>query len=330
MKNELLIYRILHGSHLYGTNTETSDEDFKEVYIPSGRSILLQRIQEARASGPEKAANEKNKVGDVDTNSFAITKLFSMITKGDIIGCEMIYTPPQNILFKDSRYDLILENKNIFLSRKVDGYVGYCRQQANKYGIRGSRVAAVRGATELIRDLMDKGWSKVSAVWPELVAYAEATEHCEIEMIKNGATGEDMPHFVCCGKKQPITNPLKSAYECYYKVFEEYGHRALAAEKNQGIDWKAVSHACRVGEQAIELLKYHTITFPRPNAEQLLRIKQGKVEYQAVADYLDELLLQVEHESRISTLPEKADLAKIDELILEFHREQIQISRKDS
>lgn len=323
MKEEKLIYRILHGSHLYGTNTATSDMDYKEVYIPSGRSILLQRVKEARASGPDKEANEKNQAGDVDTNSFAITKLFSMITKGDIIGCEMIFTPPQNILFKDPRYDLILRKKNIFLSRKVDGYVGYCRQQANKYGIRGSRVAAARGAMELCRSLLDQGWGKISAVWPEMVRYAEETEHCEIEFIKNGSTGDMMPHFVCCSKKQPITNPLKAAYECYKKIFDEYGHRALAAEQNSGIDWKAVSHACRVGEQAIELLTDHTITFPRPNAKRLLAVKRGEVPYQEVADYLDELLIKVEACSKVSTLPEKADQTKIDQLIIQLHEEMI-------
>jgi len=324
MKEEMLIYRILHGSRLYGTNTATSDQDFKEVYIPSGRSILLQRIKEARAGGPAKEANEKNQAGDVDTNSFAITKLFSMITKGDIIGCEMIFTPPQNVLFKDPRYDLILENKNIFLSRKVDGYVGYCRQQANKYGIRGSRVAAVRGAMEMFASMMDTGHKKLSEVWFETSIYARSTEHCEIELIRNGATDDDMPHFVCCGKKQPITNPIKAAYDCYKKVFDEYGHRALAAEQNNGIDWKAVSHACRVGEQAVELLMDHTITFPRPNAERLLSIKRGEVVYQEVADYLDSLLIKVEACSKISTLPEKPDHDKIDQLILMFHGEMVQ------
>jgi hypothetical protein len=322
MKNELLIYRILHGSHLYGTNTATSDEDFKEVYVPSGRSILLQRVKEARASGPVKAANEKNQPGDVDTNSFSIGKLFSMITKGDIIGCEMIFTPPQNILFKDFRYDMIVENRMIFLSRKVDGYVGYCRQQANKYGIRGSRVAAARGAMEMFAKCMDDGYKKLDEVWSRVIEYAD-TEHCAIEDIPNGATGQSMEHFVCCGKKQPITNPIKAAYECYKKIFDEYGHRALAAEQNQGIDWKAVSHACRVGEQALELLRDHTITFPRPNAAELLKVKRGEIEYQDVANYLDELLIAVEKASQISTLPEKADQARIDELILHFHKEMV-------
>lgn len=319
MRDEKIIYRIEHGSRMYGTATLSSDTDYKEVFVPSGRSILLQRIKEGRSYGPDKDNSEKNKPGDIDTQCFAVSKLCKMLTGGDIIGCEMIFTPESSVLYKHPWYDEILENKQIFLSRKVDGYVGYCRQQANKYGIRGSRVAAIRGMIELLKDYQNSGARILSEIWEPITQYAEATEHCEIEMILNGSTRQEIPHMVCCGKKQPITNSIKIALDCYQIVLDNYGHRALAAERNEGIDWKAISHACRVGEQAIELLLTHTITFPRPNAKELLVIKRGERPYNVVADYLDQLLIQVEEASKFSILPEKADQDKIDELILSFH-----------
>src|SRR5581483_10870521 len=68
MRDEKIIYRIRHGSHLYGTNTETSDHDYKEVFVPSGRDILLGRIKEGRQSGPDKSQTPgaKNQPGDID------------------------------------------------------------------------------------------------------------------------------------------------------------------------------------------------------------------------------------------------------------------------
>lgn len=321
MKDELLIYRIEHGSRMYGTSTPQSDTDYKEVFVPSGRSILLQSIKEGRASGPEKAANEKNKAGDIDTNSFAVTKLFSMLTKGDIIGWELIFTPSKNILYCHDWYHEILSNYSLFLNRNVKGYVGYCRQQANKYGIRGSRIAAVRGMIDLLNALPPG--DKLGDHWAFISGYADAMEHCKIEMILNGSTGYEIPHLVCCGKKQPIHNQVKQARDCFQLIFDNYGHRALQAEKNEGIDWKAISHACRVGEQALELLNDHRITFPRPNAERLLAVKKGEVAYQEVADYLDHLLIEVEAASLSSTLPEKPDQEAINELIIDLHRRQV-------
>lgn len=324
MRDRETIFKIKHGSHLYGTNTPASDLDLKEVHLPSGRDIVLQRAKNAYDNSTPKEAGQKNTKDDVDIQSFAVHKLFQMLTSGDIIGMEMIFAPPQNVLYRDSRYDIILENKNIFMSRKVDGYVGYCRQQANKYGIRGSRVAAVRKVVEVL------GYYKQFSPKEKLVTIAESLgylaqniEHCAVEDIMNGAHGTSMLHFVCCDRKVPYTIKIEDALKIYQRVFDEYGDRAKQAESNQGVDWKALSHAIRVGEQAIELLETSHIRFPRPNAAYLLSIKKGEIPYKKIADDLDELLTKVNEASVRSSLPEKADSMKIEELLLELYRQQV-------
>jgi hypothetical protein len=324
MRDKKTIFKIKHGSHLYGTNTETSDLDLKEVHLPSGRDIVLQRAKKAYDNSKPKEHGAKNTADDVDIQSFSVHKLCEMLFSGDIIGMEMIYAPPQNIIFKDPLYDIILDNKNIFLSRKVDGYVGYCRQQANKYGIRGSRVAAVREVLEVLEyyeNISPK--EKLGELYGVLQNLADSVEHCSIESIPNGAHGTHMLHFVCCDRKVPYTITIENACKIYRRVYNEYGDRAKQAETNQGIDWKALSHAIRVGEQAIELLSTNQITFPRPNADRLLSIKRGEVPYKAIADELDKLLTDVEEASTQSSLPERADVSKIEELIVELYRQQV-------
>ena len=322
MHEERLIYRIQHGSHLYGTNTELSDFDYKAVYVPAGRDILLNRIKEGRQSGPDKSRTPgaKNMPGDVDIQSFAITKLFRMLTQGDIIGCEMIFTPDKNVIYKHKWYDEILERKQIFLSSKVSGYVGYCRQQANKYGIRGSRISACRDVIEFLKT--KPHLSKTGKHWNGLTMLAGETEHCAMVKQTNGM-GQEEELFECCGKKIMSTITVKEATAIYQRYFDDYGHRALLAEKNEGIDWKAISHALRVGRQAIELLQTHQITFPRPDAVELLSVKRGERPYAEVSDQLDHLLSQVLDASRLSTLPPEADYAAIDELTIDLHRRMI-------
>jgi hypothetical protein len=243
-----------------------------------------------------------------------------MLTQGDIIGCELIFTPPQNVIYKHPWYDEILERKQIFLSSKVSGYVGYCRQQANKYGIRGSRIAACRAVLELLRS--KPHLSKTGEWWTELTMLAGETEHCAMVKQQN-SLGLEEELFECCGKKVMQTITVKEATNIYQRYFDDYGHRALLAEKNQGIDWKAISHALRVGRQAIELLKTHHITFPRPDAAELLSVKRGERPYAEVSGQLDSLLEEVLLASKTSTLPPEADFEAIDQLIIELHRRQI-------
>ena len=55
-----LIVEMRFGSHLYGTATARSDLDYKAVYLPDGRDILLQRVRETITETPDKPGREKN------------------------------------------------------------------------------------------------------------------------------------------------------------------------------------------------------------------------------------------------------------------------------
>jgi predicted nucleotidyltransferase len=61
-----IIVELRFGSHLYGTATAQSDIDYKAVYIPSARDILLQRVRAAISRPSDKAPGEKNAPGAVD------------------------------------------------------------------------------------------------------------------------------------------------------------------------------------------------------------------------------------------------------------------------
>ena len=63
---ETLIAKMLFGSQVYGTSTPQSDEDYKGVFIPDARSILLQRATKVSRSHSTGPADAKNAPGDVD------------------------------------------------------------------------------------------------------------------------------------------------------------------------------------------------------------------------------------------------------------------------
>ncbi len=126
-----------------------------------------------------------------------------------------------------------------------------------------------------------------------------------------------------CDRKMPYTASIKNAYDIMQRVVDEYGKRALMAETQQGVDWKALSHAVRVGHQAIELLSTGLVTFPLPNAAHVLAIKQGKLLYQEVAAEIEDLLVKVEEAAAISVLPEEPDMGWIDDFVADAYREEV-------
>jgi hypothetical protein len=102
-------------------------------------------------------------------------------------------------------------------------------------------------------------------------------------------------------------------------MYENYGARAKLAEQSQGVDWKALSHAVRVGTEAMELLTTGNITFPRPDAPYLVMIKTGKIPYKTVAEDIEVLLESVEQASASSILAEYPNQVWMDTTVLLAH-----------
>jgi hypothetical protein len=98
---------------------------------------------------------------------------------------------------------------------------------------------------------------------------------------------------------------------------------ALKAEKNEGIDWKALSHAVRVASEAIELLNTGKITFPRPDKDLLLAIKTGAMEYKEVEKIIEQGLIDLEIAQEKSILRSEPDWKKADELVYNLHLKAI-------
>ena len=90
---------------------------------------------------------------------------------------------------------------------------------------------------------------------------------------------EDSPNgakqYQICGRILQSTARIDYSLETLTSFHDRYGERSKLAEINEGIDWKAISHAIRAAGQLIELFKDGIITFPRPNADWLIAIKSN-------------------------------------------------------
>jgi hypothetical protein len=317
------LLRIQHGSHLYGTNTPTSDLDYKGVFLPAGRDILLQRVPKVIDKGTG-SQHEKNTSDDVDDQAFPLQKFLQMVTSGDTVGTELLFAPDFAIVEMHPDWEMIRESKHLLLNKQCKGFVGYCQRQAAKYGIKGSRMAACKGIYELLQEALAKHGTSVKLVEiaDELGEFCATHDFAEIVNIPSQA-GRELLHLDVVDRKVPFTNTIKAAYDIFRKVYDNYGHRTRAAMDNEGIDWKAVSHAIRVAGQAKELLLTGHITFPRPDAAFLLQVKRGELDYNDVAPTLERMVEEVDEASRASSLPGKSDNEAIDELVLQLHHYQI-------
>jgi hypothetical protein len=318
------IVRIKFGSHLYGTSTPASDLDFKSVYVPDRRSILLQRVRPTISTKRPKSEGEKNYAGEQDEESHSLQRFLSLAAEGQTVAIDMLFAPDWALTDDPSwQWQEILDNRHRLLTKKSAAFVGYVRTQAQKYGIKGSRVAAARDALRIL-DHMCSLYGDAAKIGNHAhhIETAAATEHSSVVELEQ-ASGAMIKHWNVCGRKIPYTVRLRAGREIVQRLVDEYGQRAIQAESNQGIDWKALSHAVRVGTQAIELLKTANVTFPLPNAAHVLAIKLGKLPYKEVGGEIEELLVAVEAAAESSSLPDKPDLQWIDDFVCSVYHAEV-------
>ena len=308
MNNEKIIVKMLFGSHLYGTNTSDSDTDFKGIFLPTKEQIFLGKIPKNYNNAKKKAEGQKNTSDDIDVEMYSLHYFIKLACEGQTVALDMLHAPGNMIVEKSDIWDRIVKNREKFYTKNLKAFVGYSRRQAAKYGIKGSRLDVVRQVVNILKAYSFTGW-KLKPFWQDL----PVGEHSGyIETNESG-----VKQYQICGKVLQETMKVDYAKDILQRYLDNYGHRAYLAARNEGIDWKAVSHALRAAYQVKELLIENTITFPLKEAPFLREVKQGKLDYLTkVAPKLESLMDEVEILSENSSLPAKPNRKFWDRFII--------------
>ena len=317
------IVQMKFGSHLYGTATAQSDVDIKAVYLPEPRDILLQRVRPAISITRDKARGEKNAPGDVDFEAYSPAKFLDLLCDGQTVALDMLFAPDDMMIASpDPLWREIQALAPRLFSRRTTAFVSYCRQQARKYGVKGARLAAVRHALEGLTAIEAAYGSnaKLEVAAAEVRVLADGHDLLDIVVLPH-ADGTPATYFDIAGKRAIFSASIKGARALAQSQFDAFGERTRAAESQQGVDWKAMSHAVRIARQAVEFLNAGRVTFPRPDAAHLLAIKLGTLPYVAVAEEIEALLSEVETAAARTPLPETADITPAEDFVAGlYHR----------
>ena len=294
-----LIVKTVFGSHLYGTDTEDSDKDYKGIYMPSMEDIILGRIKKSIVTNTKEGDRSKNTAEDVDIEIYSLQYFIELALEGQTAALDMLHTPSSQAEVTCPIIWYKLQSlRHMFYTKDLKAFTEYCRKQAAKYGVKGSRIAAIKSVISLLYSNHPN--SKMLDIWHKL----PINEHAY--MVEN--TPNNLRQYQICGKKFQETVKVGYVLPVLEKYMNEYGARAKLAEKNEGIDWKAVSHALRVAYQTRSILVDGDIKFPLQQAEFLRLVKRGKKHYMdEVLPVLEKLMDEVEVLSHSSKLPEEPD-----------------------
>ncbi len=300
------------GSHLYGTHTAQSDTDLKGVFMPSPRDVYLGKIPKTIQQRTNPNPNGKNNKEDIDTELYSLHYFVHLACEGQTVAIDMLHAPADMILQKSPVWDTIILRRAEFYTKSLDAFVNYARRQAAKYGIKGSRLSSAQRVMNFLKERDPK--ATLGSIWEKL----PEDEHA----YKLPPDPNQFLLYEICGKRFQESTKIGHILPIMDRFCENFGQRAIQAARNEGIDWKAISHALRAAYQVRDLLTKGTIIFPLAEADYLREIKQGRRHYaNEVAPHLEAIMAEVDALARDSSLPEQVNRAAWDDFLIRATQE---------
>ena len=277
-----LLFLTLFGSTLYGTETPgRSDVDIRGIFLPSPESLALQAAPKSLRYSTGDGAS-RNNASDMDIDLWSIQHwLLKLLPAGDTGALDLLFSPSHAActLCRDARLDPVFAGPlRLIETRSGAAYAEYSIGQARKYGIKGSRAGALKAVhTWLQRHCpAPEADARLRDVIDALAAECTDGRFCTLETVQ----GEKALQL--SGKMHAGSIRMSEFARRVASDMRRYGARIEEAERNQGLDFKALSHALRALDQMEELLTTGRIEYPLRTRKELLAVKKGEFPWSAL------------------------------------------------
>ena len=342
----ILIYKVIRGSHAYGTNLPSSDTDYSGIYIQSLDDIIGLKYREQ--------VNDSKS----DIVYYEIRRFLELLTSNNPTVLELLNTPDDCIVYKHPVMDMILENKEKFITKNCrNSFGGYARQQISKaqglnkkmnweqsqvtrkgpldfcYVIEGQKTIPL--IDFLKQNEIDQkycGLSKIPHARDMYALFFDSNLESSIDFrgivvensnkIRLSNIPKDMQH-TC------VFYYNEDGYSMHCRKFKEYEEwlknrntqRYVEIENHQqSIDGKNMMHTRRLLDMAKEIALGQGINVRRPDAEFLISIRQGKVNLEDLIQHAEDEIKEIDKLYAESNLPDNVDKNFVNDLLIEMRK----------
>ncbi len=338
-----ILLKAIVGSQAYGTNTVNSDIDYKGVYAQPIEDLIGFTYKEQI---------EVSK----DECYFEVRRFLQLLQSANPTMLELLYMPPECIVEKHPAFNIIIQNRDKFLTQKcLQSFGGYAIAQISKAKGLDKKMnwehAKVTRKTPfdfchiyeegktmpLLYFLERNNWQAAQCGLVALnhfkncyALYYDSAEALDYKGIVS-EKGNDVklssvpkgekPVSILCFNQEGYSTHCKDyvAYETWLKNRNVQRYVDIANHQQQ-IDGKNLLHCRRLLDMAMEIATQKTINVRRPNADDLLKIRRGEIDLAAFMELAEEEIVQLNELFAKSNLPKEVDAAFVNELLLEVRK----------
>jgi len=347
------LFLTVHGSHCYGTNIASSDWDYKGFCCPPKEYFL------GFNNTFEQADGFKEHTG-IDCVVYDIRKFFKLAANCNPNILEVLYTNPSDHVIKTPLAQKIIDNRHLFLSKKArHSFSGYAFAQIKRmnqhyelhnhppdhkptreeFELPNETLISKDqlGAAQAIIQKQLDGWNpnfsmlsepdrievqnKITEVLVEICGaslYLEKNKLWEHAAVSVGIS----KNFLDAIKKERAYKNALLRWQHYEEWKANRNKERAALEAAFGVDVKHAYHLVRLLRMCEEILRDGEVIVKRPDAKELLEIRNGAWSYEKIVKWATEQDAKMTELYKTSQLPYEPDRAQLDafcrEIIEEF------------
>lgn len=318
------IFECLSGSHAYGMALPTSDVDYRGIFVAPPQSVVTPFYPVEQVNGPG------------DRVLYEVSKFLKLAIDQNPNIMELLWVDEADIIFRTPIYDLLRQYRHRLLSSKVvHTYTGYACSQLKR--IKGhskwinnpqpeERPQQYNYLKPLTLDISPhvprndhsiyRLYDKVYAIYPNV-----GSNICD----DNGVLIQNVP-------KSKGVDPIALAvfaqddYERDFNNWKSYwdwkknrNKKRSELEEKHGYDTKHGSHLVRLLRMGKEILRDGVVNVKRPDAKELLAIRNGSMSYDDLIQHAEEIQAEIYELAKTTQLPKTVDQKFAASLLMEVY-----------
>ena len=322
------------GSTAYGTSLPTSDVDFRGIFVADPLNIRT----------PFYHVEEVSDASEEDTKFYELNQFMKLAMDGNPNIMESLFVDKQDIVYSTPAYELLRSHANELLSSKIAfTYSGYALSQLKR--IKGhnkwinspqpEKAPQQVDFISLVHNFDSAKTFKLNLREYEygfrLVPFSGDTYglytmdgyqpfHSMTGVLITDYEGDShqlgTPIFVLKFNRE-VYNAAKDLHSNYWTWKKNRNEKRSELEEKYGYDTKHAMHLVRLLRTGAEALTTGTIVVRRPDADELLSIRNGAWSYEKIVKYAEEMdeyvRLDLYHTTK---LPKKPNIELAAQLIL--------------
>lgn len=334
-----------HGSHAYGTSLPTSDLDLRGICIPPRQYYFgFGSFEQTCQTEP-------------DLTVFELRKFMRLAADCNPNAIEILFTDPSDHLVVSPQLEILLEHRDDFLSTKaLHTFSGYAASQLHRINLhykwlkdppKAPPTRSEFGLTdppEIPKNQMEAAMAQIKKKlshwnWHELDNLDDAQRICvqdeftrilaeitqwgwqekEDQLWRSAANSlgfeTNFLQVLDCERRY---NAKLNNWKNYQTWLKSRNPARAELEAKHKFDTKHASHLVRLMRMCREILTTGQVLVRRPDAEELLSIRNGAWTYEQLIAWSEKQDEELKEVAKTSKLPWSANRVKLEKIMVEM------------